>query len=501
MTRTRFKIAAWLLLAVSIMAVSLLAVVQIGRLLTYFQEGADPASALNIEPNKPLDWPIDLTWQPDSNPSGRNLEPFIRDQVEAAYIRAWLQWHFSYTKGEPFGLGTYFSGPALDAIEASVNTASTQGLTIDQADTRHELELTFYSADGSIVAFTDHHAQVVRIATDAEGRVVFSAETSATYDIVMLLDDGRWRIRHWLRTGEVPPIQTPRPHFPPNLTGINYYPQATPWELFWPNYDRDVVADDFELMTELGLDSVRIFIPFEQFGGANVNDELLANALALLDQAERDNIGVIVTLFDFYTDYALLRWNHADRYLESVVTTLMDHPALLAWDVKNEPDRDYAAHGRATVDAWLAHTIGQVRRYDSETPITIGWSLPEPAAALANEVDFVSFHYYAPADQFVEAYEALQAAVGENRPIVLTEFGLPTWNSYLFPNGHTAAEQAVYYADMRRAFSETDLSGYMAWTLYDFPSVPASVAGGLPWQTGPQRNLGLIDVAGWPCSR
>lgn len=496
MNRTRFKIAAWLLLAVFLMAVSLLAVAQIGRLLAAFQEGADPASALNIEPNKPLDWPIDLTWRADSNPSGRDLEPLVREQIEAAYIRAWLQWHFSYTRGDPFGLGTYFTGPALEAIEASVTTAAAQGLTLDQVDTRHELELTFYSADGSVAALTDHHAQVMRIATDAEGEVIFSAETNATYDIVMLLDDGRWRIRHWLRTSDVSSPQTVAPPLPQPLVGINYYPQDTPWDLFWTAYDRDIIADDFERMADLGLNSVRIFIPFEQFGGPEVDPALMRNVLALLDQAERDNIGVVVTLFDFYTDYALLRWNHADRHLETIVKSLRQHPALLAWDVKNEPDRDYNAHGRHNVDAWLAHAIGQIRRYDDQTPITIGWSLPEVAATLANEVDFVSFHYYAPAEQFVDSYATLRAEVGENRPIMLTEFGLPTWNSYLFPNGHSTAEQAVYYADMRRAFDQTDLGGYMAWTLYDFPTVPSNVAGAFPWQTGPQRHLGLVNMDG-----
>lgn len=470
---------------------------QIGRLITYFQEGADPASALNIQPNKPLDWPIDLTWRPDINQSGRPLDPLTRSQIESVYIRAWLQWHFSYTKGEPFGLGTYFTGPALAAIEESVTTASEQGLSVAQTDTRHDLELTFYSADGSIVAFTDHQANVMRMVSDETGEWVFSAETTATYDVVMLVDKGRWRIRHWLRTASTSPSPPMgQATLPIDIVGINYYPQATPWELFWTEYDRDIIADDFERMAELGLNAVRIFIPYEQFGADQVDEDLLDTVIELLDQAERDNIGIIVTLFDFRSDYSLLRWNHADAHLKTIVTALRDHPALLAWDVKNEPDRDYDNNGQALVDAWLRHAIDQVRYHDPLHPITIGWSLPEKAAVLADAVDFVSFHYYAPADQFEATYAALRERVGSNRPIVLTEFGLPTWNSYFFPNGHSSAEQAVYYADMRRAMQATDISGYMAWTLYDFTKVPSNVAGGLPWQTGPQRQLGLYDTDG-----
>ena len=309
MTRTRFKAVTWLLFALVIIGMTLVAVRQVSELILYFQEGADPASALNIQPNEPLDWPIDLTWRADANQSGRDLDrsrdldPFTRSQIESAYKRAWLQWHFSYTKGEAFGLETYFTGPALAAVEDSIANANEQGLSVAQVDTRHDLEVTFFSAAGSIIAFTDHHATVMQMVWDEAGELVFSAETTATYDVVMLLNDGRWRIRHWLRTADVPLSQSPRQAtLPDNIAGINYYPQATPWELFWPDYDRDIIADDFELMAAIGLNAVRIFIPYEQFGADQVDEALLDKVIALLDQAKRDHIGVIVTLFDFRSE-------------------------------------------------------------------------------------------------------------------------------------------------------------------------------------------------------
>ncbi len=482
MTRHRFKTVIWVAMAIGLLVIGMAAAVGAARLLAYFQQGADPASALNIVPNKPLDWPVELAWLPDDENSGRELEPFTRAQIEAAYIRAWLQLTFSYQKGEPFGLGTYFTGAALGAVEA----ATESGLEMEQIATRHSLELHLYSADGSIVAFTDHAATVAQILPAGY------SEEVGTYDVVMFLEEGQWKVRHWQRTALIEDAarQYPQPPLPP-IRGINYYPQATPWDLFWTEYDPEIITQDIALMRELTFDTVRVFIPYQQFED---QPALLENVQDFMDQADAANLRVILTLFDFRADYQLLSWPDADRHAETVVTAFAEHPALFAWDIKNEPDLDYDSNGQVTVDAWLAHTIRLVRRFDPDGRVTIGWASAENAHTHADQLDFVSFHYYDYAEQFATTYAQLREQVSV--PIVLTEFGLPTWNSPLFPNGHTEQEQAVYYAKILGALAETDSAGFMAWTLYDFTHVPSGVAGRWPWQKGPQRELGIVDRDG-----
>lgn len=469
-------------MAVGLLVIGMAAAVGAARLLAYFQQGADPASALNIVPNKPLDWPVELEWLPDGANSGRELEPFTRAQVEAAYIRAWLQLTFSYQKGEPFGLGTYFSGAALQAVEA----ATTSDLSLEQIATRHQLALNLYSADGSLVAFTDHVATVAQILPNSY------SEEVGMYDVVMFLEDDHWKVRHWQRTALVAETaqQFPQPPLP-EIRGINYYPQATPWDLFWTEYDPAIIAQDIAAMRDLTFDTVRIFIPYQQF---EEQPELMANVRDFMDQANAANLRVILTLFDFRADYRLLTWPAADRHAELLVTAFADHPALFAWDIKNEPDLDYDSNGKVTVDAWLAHTIRLVRRFDPDGRVTIGWAAAATAHTHADQLDFVSFHYYDYADRFVDTYTNLREQV--DVPIVLTEFGLPTWNSPFFPNGHSEQEQAVYYADVLNAVEETDAAGWMVWTLYDFTHVPSGVAGRWPWQKGPQRYLGIVDGDG-----
>jgi hypothetical protein len=513
MARIPAKLTIGALLLVLAAGALFVAVGALAHLAAYFQRGADPASALTIVPNVPPDLHVDLQWQPDASSTGRTLEPETRTQIEAAYLRAWLQWNISYLRGEPHGLNTYFVGPARQAVSAQVAHVGAQGWQVTQTNTAHRLRLNFYSADGAIVSLTDQRALVSRIIRDASGAPVLTDESASVYDMVMTLEDGTWRIRHLVRTGETAPPATTAaaaPGFvtrqgtrllldgqPYHIAGINYYPQATPWDSFWTNYNPYVIQRDFALIAALDLNTVRVFVPFKQFGGADVDPQMLDRLADLLDTADAYNLKVIVTLFDFRATYDPLLWPQTDRHLQTILTHFADHRAVLAWDIKNEPDRDYAAAGRDTVDAWLAHTLGLARQYAPHHLLTIGWSQPEAAPALAEQVDIVSFHYYALAADLPAHSAALRRAAPE-RPLLLGEFGLPTWNSPFFPHGHTEAEQAAYYADIRAALQSTDSAGYLAWTLYDFEHVPSPVAGRWPWQTGPQRHLGVLRADGSP---
>lgn len=517
MSKTRVKLFLWaMIMMVAAIGLRLL-IARLADLVAYFQQGADPASALNIVPNVPPDLKVRLTWLPDAADTGRSMEPLTRTQIESAYLRAWLQWNISYLRHEPYGLNTYFVGPALAAVTESIQKTAARGWQAAQIDTAHTLRLNLYSADGSIVSLTDSDARITQRIRDAAGASIFTGDLKASYDVVMLLEDGNWRVRHWVRTAAAPigafaPLgeAEPRPGFAGrdgsdlvldgqryHVAGVNYYPQATPWDAFWANYDAEVVAADLATVRALGLNTVRVFVPFEPFGAAEVKPEFLERLSDLLDQADAQHVKVIVTLFDFRTDYSLVLWPQADRHLETLLTRFANHPAILAWDLKNEPDRDYASAEQDLVDAWLLHCAGLAREYDPHHLLTIGWFSPEAAQAFPEALDIISFHYYAPVSELPNRYLALRRAVPE-RPILVGEFGLPTWNSAFFPHGHTEAGQARYYADLLTVLRTTENAGYLAWTLYDFDQVPANVAGRFPWQTGPQKHMGVVRSDGQP---
>ena len=515
MSKNLLKLLLWacLLVAAGFMAIGALS--GIGGLLAYFQSGADPASALHLVPNLPPDWNVRINWLADDADTGRTMDSFTRSQIESAYARAWLQVALSYLKRAPYGLDTYFSGPALAAVTNTISATASSPYRLEQADTEHHLELHFYSADGSIVVFTDRHAVVAQTLRDPAGRILSTEDIASGYQIVMRLEDGRWQARHWVRIKSdwtPPPIEASsspdefvgvqgsglRLHNQVfHINGINYYPQAAPWRLFWQKFDPLQVEKDFALIQSLGLNTVRIFIPFDDVGGPNLISVQADKLSSLLQLADGYGLKVIVTLFDLRSDYNLLFWSAADRQLEALLTRFRQNPVILAWDIKNEPDGDYSTAGKPLVDAWLGHTLTLARLFDPNHLLTIGWATPQTAVGLSGDVDFVSFHYYAPANEFPGAYHGLQQAVAP-KPVLLSEFGLPTWNSFFFPNGHSEPEQAVYYADLLTAMRKSDAVGSLAWTLYDFQAIPSYVAGRFPWQTGPQKYLGIYRTNGTP---
>jgi Cellulase (glycosyl hydrolase family 5) len=504
------------MITVVVFAVALLTVRWASALIVYFQEGANPAAALHIVPNLPPDLRVRIAWQADDRVTGASIEPSTRVDVQSAYLRAWLQWNLSYMKGAPYGLQTYFTGQALADASGAVIAAASGKYVVEQADMNHQLQLHFFSADGSVVSFTDHNVDVAQIISTPKGVVAYAGETVATYDVVMLLEDGNWRVRHWVRVSATPIDTAPAAPArqlpgivsrlgtalmldgkPYAIDGVNYYPQATPWHLFWSHCSHDVTDADFARIAALGLNTVRIFVPYDDVGGPNVQGPALDHLADLLRTADRHHLKVVVTLFDFWSGYSLLAWPGGDRYLITLLTRFRDDPAILAWDLKNEPDLDYAANTKGRVQAWLAHVAWLARQTDPHHLITIGWSTPQAADALVSDVDFVTFHYYAAASALQQSYAALRASA-PNRPIVLGEYGLSTWDSLFVPFGHSEGDQQAYYADVLTAIRRTDSAGTLAWTLYDFSKVPADIAGRWFWKSDPQGRYGLLNVDGTP---
>ena len=448
-----------------------------------------------------------VVWQPDRPNLKRSMEPLTRVDVTSAWIRAWEQLSIVAQTGDTTGLEVYFSNSALEGLLAS--REQTRGNPVHQLG--HTLRVDFYSQDGQVIGLTADEVNLVR-SVEVGGTLGWTQNVES-YEAVLLLEDGNWRIQHWVRREADRRWWTdPAPDGTRALieeaaeddaadsaglaiNGINYYPRDAPFAEFWPNYDPDVVAADLDRVADAGLDSVRIFLPFDGLGGRWTGEEDLAPVKDFLDQADARGLGVVVTLFDGRTDHRTDKWDSDAAHIEAVVPGLAGHPALLMWDLKNEPDRDIGANG---VDVqllygWLGHVAHEVRLHDAETPMTVGWSTPEAALAAPIHTDVVSFHFYGPVDDLRQrAPQLIEHADG--RPVILSEFGLPTWNS-VFPGGHTEAEQADYTAQILRVAADTGLEGTMVWTLWDLAEAPPD-AGALPWSSGPQINLGLLRADG-----
>ncbi len=209
--KSRLKLLIWAGLVVLAALAVAGTILLLGRVTLHFNSGADPASALNLIPALPADIDERLHWMADhpNVEDARQMEPPTRDAISDAYLRAWAQLGIAYELGQPYGLQTYFTGQALAQVSRTLTETVAAGWQVNRTNLHHELELYFYSDDGSIVAFTDYDSRLVQHIRRGDSGLSQLVESADVWQMLMLLQDGNWRIIHLRRTGEAEKANLP----------------------------------------------------------------------------------------------------------------------------------------------------------------------------------------------------------------------------------------------------------------------------------------------------
>lgn len=285
---------------------------------------------------------------------------------------------------------------------------------------------------------------------------------------------------------QVPIPRQPRAAVTGSFVGFNYYPAATPWSLYWPNFDPEVTQMDFAGMKSLGAKAVRIFLTEAAFNG----DDTAANLRALeqlLDIAASQNLAVVVTLFDLKTGYGLDNLRRDRASLERILFVLNGSSARVLIDLKNEPDLDYDA--QPEIRRWLS-AIAVFAGEKTALPLTIGWSEAAHAAEFADQLDVISYHDYDQIDGTKARFQAVFDSAG-GKPVIVSEIGAPSANLWLgFPS--STGKQRDLLGQRLDALSSAN--GVMIWTYNDFTEVDAAALGRSPWVHFLQSTYGITDI-------
>ncbi len=494
------KIFYRIFLLASFIGVNALVIFGVSSVLSYLNTGADRSSMLHREVEMEAVYLPKVEWGSLENP-GRPMEKPTLQDIEKDYLSAWHVRNMAFMNNDRYGLSDYYTDSARVRLYEQIDLNLRQGNWFKNTTLEHHPELDFYSEDGTLVVFTDHNVSSYQEVYKKE-ELLFQHDERKSYQVLMLLEDGFWRIRHLKELPKVSPKQITVRNLDSLLQkvapmkGVNYYPRDSPWATFGPKFNNSIINNDFGVIRKMGLNTIRIFVQYEDFGAASIvpkKIELLRKTLYL---AAANDLKVVITLFDFYGDYDIPNWTLTHRHAETLVKALKEHPALLGWDIKNEPDLDFDSRGEQRVTAWLREMLVAVQKWDSLHPVTIGWSSPEAATILANEVDYISFHYYRKVDEFEDAYKLLKKAAG-SKPLVLQEYGFSSydgiWNAYL----GSEDTQAAYYEEIQGILDREQLP-FLFWGLHDFKEIPTEVVGRLPWRKARQQYFGILDIDGNP---
>jgi len=496
----------FLLLVTSFTLVMILLFYGSSQLLAFFKTGADEAH-IEILANDDVDqfYKPKVTSIAIGINEGRKMEEATYTKINRDYLASNYYQAKAIQSGKKEGLKDYFTKNTRDHIYNLIDTYEDQPHTLLSTTIEHFNKIHFYSEDGTIVSMQDEAISYQEWRDQNQTPVITNYDTSS-YDVMLLLEDNFWRVRHKVKIGNAITLKTKIDSLVPpkvwvqddqimvsdtifRIKGINYYPQKYPWQKMWEKYDKIDFSKDFQAIRDLDFNTIRIFVPYNHFGQANVYEEELKKLVEVMDLAGQHHLKVVVTLFDFFLDYDISFWTLADRHVETIITRLKEHPALLAWDIKNEPDLDYKNIGESTVNQWLDFMIKRVRGYDKNGLITIGWSQPEYMYHLQSELDFLSFHFYRDPIELSSFLEKNKF----DKPLFLGETGKHTFSKWWFPFSKSQEDQYNYYEQVLGITKQHNIH-YAIWTLFDFKNVPDNVAGKYPWQVNPQKAYGLINT-------
>ena len=283
---------------------------------------------------------------------------------------------------------------------------------------------------------------------------------------------------------------------PIKLKGINFYPKDQPWDRMWKQWNGPAAQSDLSRASELGINTVRILVPYEPDTGwtdketGQVSPVYLNQLQQMVQLAGDMNLKVIIALFDFY-DLSDDKWQPGSPaearqklYLQTIISTFANDDRVLAWDLHNEPDQYYtwtlARNPKAWVD-WLQMVAAEVRRLDHNHLVTVGMSLfdnlyvadntgsplleePSRGPTAADVSDFLSFHSYNAGNM---DWQITYISTRANKPVVLEETGWPTGPACQQPEYTEQNQVGLYNLMMDAAAQKHDIAGVMQWQLWD----------------------------------
>lgn len=261
--------------------------------------------------------------------------------------------------------------------------------------------------------------------------------------------------------------------------GINYWPISSAM-YWWQRFDADEFARDAEKIRTAGLDSIRIFLLWEDFQPTpnQVSKSALEKLNKVANIAASEGLSLIVTLFtghmsgvnwlpewaiqidnkssqrfpivsqgrvlqakprNWYSDKEIMK---AQSLLaREVAGALSGHRALWAWDLGNENSNCVIPPAREAGLEWLETMAAEIKSADPDHEITLGLHMEDleqdrklgPSEA-ARVCDFVCMHGYpiycewaaGPTDALLLPFLGLITRWLGQREVLFEEFGAPT---------------------------------------------------------------------------
>lgn len=277
------------------------------------------------------------------------------------------------------------------------------------------------------------------------------------------------------------------------LKGTNYYPRQYMWATMWSSWDWPAITSEVPMMRDLGLNCIRILVPYSKGGWSyNPSATKLQQLEDLVNLCGANGIKCIVTLFDWETSFpaagTATETNHY-TYLAAIVNRLKNNPHVFLWDVKNEPDHpdnygkcdcnpgacgnwDCNPAKRDQIISWLQRMCNRCRELDANHYATAGMRWWANLPDVLSFCDVAIFHSYWP-NIYSEEIPQTKGYMGANpKPILVEEWGWPSHPTPCLRDGvliydYNETQQLDLYKSHLRAIEQYGIAGGLQWMTFD----------------------------------
>jgi hypothetical protein len=166
-------------------------------------------------------------------------------------------------------------------------------------------------------------------------------------------------------------------------------------------------------------------------------------------------------------------WSQLDGYLDKIMGGFQKDPAIIAWDIMNEPgtvmelpDGVTQSQAESHITDFLNHASQYVRTHYHEKPLTVGAENLERMKASQPYLDLLSLHVYKPFAETQHVIEEARAFANQTgKPLLITEC-LANTNDWLtvFGDENLAndAGQLAHYQKFLPLLMQSHL-GWYSW--------------------------------------
>ncbi len=206
------------------------------------------------------------------------------------------------------------------------------------------------------------------------------------------------------------------------IRGVNYEAWAN-----WTHYDPRITERDLGYAKKINANQIRVFLPNNAYsrdpGAFRTNLVHLARTCHSLGIGLMPVVTYSNSLFNEPEPHPLSR-----AWVKTLIDTIGDEPALMCWDVFNEPELCWEG-GDKTTSVSRARVMADIfRELDTRqprTPVTIGWAWAATMEQNADVGDVLSYHDYASTRAGIRhnIATALACARKVDKPLLCTEIG------------------------------------------------------------------------------